>query len=370
MPVQFGFIFGTLFSLSGARSLCGEPHLCRLRLPRRGLNAAFALFAEGLASGIALRCAGQPEPRGRLSAGMKLVVSWVPRASGSGLAQLVGMFTLGAALPHGIRLLGGDFGWQATILVSSLLALLAAAMIHLLGDGPHLKRRHDAPPAAARLGADGLLDSRVQGLGLRLFRASVGLYVLDPGADPRSAGRSRRIARQCRRTLLRDRGDRRARLFAGGTLSHRIGSARWLRWRWRYRRCAACSIHAIVVGGAPRWCLQCCCWVFRWWLPFAHFFRALGARLSARNRGQRWPSRMPSASPSPWCRLPGERGWWRLGCLDRLAVAARTAARTGRAVTAVAKAGARMSPGQELCGHQRHPMRAGRLSARFRARQA
>ena len=55
------------------------------------------------------------------------------------------MLTLGAALPHGIRLLGGDFGWQATILVSSLLALLAAAMIHLLGDGPHLKRRHDAP---------------------------------------------------------------------------------------------------------------------------------------------------------------------------------------------------------------------------------
>jgi predicted MFS family arabinose efflux permease len=32
------------------------------------------------------------------------------------------------------------------ILVSSVLALLAAAMIFKLGDGPHLKRRHDAPP--------------------------------------------------------------------------------------------------------------------------------------------------------------------------------------------------------------------------------
>ncbi|MGB4912769.1 MAG: MFS transporter, partial [Candidatus Dechloromonas phosphoritropha] len=38
------------------------------------------------------------------------------------------------------------WSWQATILVSSALALIAAAMILHLGDGPHLKRRHDAPP--------------------------------------------------------------------------------------------------------------------------------------------------------------------------------------------------------------------------------
>ncbi|MDX9706995.1 MAG: MFS transporter, partial [Azospira sp.] len=78
--------------------------------------------------------------------GMKLVVSWVPERAGAALAQLVGMLTLGTALPHGIRLAGTGWSWSATILVSSGLALLAAALILRLGDGPHLKRRHDAPP--------------------------------------------------------------------------------------------------------------------------------------------------------------------------------------------------------------------------------
>jgi predicted MFS family arabinose efflux permease len=81
---------------------------------------------------------------------MKLVVSWVPERAGTALAQLVGMLTLGTALPHGIRLAGGGWSWSATILVSSGLALIAAAMILHLGDGPHLKRRHGAP--ALRLG--------------------------------------------------------------------------------------------------------------------------------------------------------------------------------------------------------------------------
>ena len=56
------------------------------------------------------------------------------------------MLTLGTALPHGIRLAGAGWSWQMTILVSSGLALLAALLIHQLGDGPHLRRRHDAPP--------------------------------------------------------------------------------------------------------------------------------------------------------------------------------------------------------------------------------
>jgi predicted MFS family arabinose efflux permease len=95
---------------------------------------------------------------------MKLVVSWVPERAGAALAQLVGMLTLGTALPHGIRLAGAGWSWQATILVSSALALIAAALIFRLGDGPHLKRRHDAPPL--RLGRVFYAFSR------REFRAS------------------------------------------------------------------------------------------------------------------------------------------------------------------------------------------------------
>jgi predicted MFS family arabinose efflux permease len=74
---------------------------------------------------------------------MKLVVGWVPQRAGAALSFLVGMLTLGTALPHGVRLLGTGASWHTAIGVSSALALLAAAMILWLGDGPHLKRHTD-----------------------------------------------------------------------------------------------------------------------------------------------------------------------------------------------------------------------------------
>jgi MFS family permease len=78
--------------------------------------------------------------------GMKLIVTWVPERAGAALAWLVGMLTLGTALPHGVRWVGAGLPWQWAIGVSSVLAMLAAVLIIRLGDGPHLKRRHDAPP--------------------------------------------------------------------------------------------------------------------------------------------------------------------------------------------------------------------------------
>jgi predicted MFS family arabinose efflux permease len=79
---------------------------------------------------------------------MKLVVSWAPQQAGAALAWLVGMLTLGTALPQGVRVLGAHLPWQMVLLVSSLLALMAAAMVMWLGDGPHLKLRDPSSPAA------------------------------------------------------------------------------------------------------------------------------------------------------------------------------------------------------------------------------
>ncbi|MGB8241570.1 MAG: MFS transporter [Azonexus sp.] len=146
--VQLGFILGTLsFAVSGLADRFAASRIFAVCALLGALcNAAFALFASDLASGIPLRFAVGLCLAGVYPLGMKLVVSWVPERAGAALAQLVGMLTLGTALPHGIRLAGAGWSWQATILVSSVLALVAAAMIFGLGDGPHLKRRHDAPP--------------------------------------------------------------------------------------------------------------------------------------------------------------------------------------------------------------------------------
>lgn len=146
--VQLGFILGTLvFAISGLADRFAASRIFAVCAIGGGLcNGAFALLADGMASAVPLRFAVGFCLAGVYPLGMKLVVSWVPERAGAALAQLVGMLTLGTALPHGIRLAGAGWSWQATILVSSGLALLAAALIFRLGDGPHLKRRHGAPP--------------------------------------------------------------------------------------------------------------------------------------------------------------------------------------------------------------------------------
>ena len=146
--VQLGFILGTLvFALSGLADRFAASRIFAVCALLGALfNAAFALFADGMASAVPLRFAVGLCLAGVYPLGMKLVVSWVPHGAGAALAYLVGMLTLGTALPHGVRLAGAGASWQATILVSSALALLAAVIIGRLGDGPHLVRRAGAAP--------------------------------------------------------------------------------------------------------------------------------------------------------------------------------------------------------------------------------
>lgn len=146
--VQAGFILGTMtFALSGLADRYPASRIFALCALLGALsNGAFALFADGMAAGVPLRFVVGLCLAGVYPLGMKLVVSWVPQRAGAALSQLVGMLTLGTALPHGVRLAGSGWSWHTTMGVSSGLALLAAAMILWLGDGPHLKRHHHAPP--------------------------------------------------------------------------------------------------------------------------------------------------------------------------------------------------------------------------------
>ncbi len=146
--VQLGFIAGTLgFSLSGLADRYPASRIFALcALLGAAANAAFALLADGMAAALAFRFAVGLALAGVYPLGMKLVVGWVPAQAGAALAWLVGMLTLGTALPHGVRVLDTGWGWQATVLVSSGLAVLAAALVARLGDGPHLVRKPGAPP--------------------------------------------------------------------------------------------------------------------------------------------------------------------------------------------------------------------------------
>ncbi len=167
--VQLGFILGTLvFALSGLADRFPASRIFSVcALFGAAFNACFAWLATGIASGAVFRFAVGICLAGIYPIGMKLIVSWVPERTGSALAYLVGMLTLGTALPHALRLIGAAWKWQYVIGTSSALAALAALLIYLLGDGPHLAlRKHmSGVRMGGVLGAFGSRDFRAAALG-------------------------------------------------------------------------------------------------------------------------------------------------------------------------------------------------------------
>jgi len=141
--VQLGFILGTMsFALSGlADGFPASKIFVVSACSGAWFNACFAFFSHGLASAAVFRFLVGVCLAGIYPIGMKLVVSWEPKRRGAALAYLVGMLTLGTALPQGIRFIGAQWNWQAVILTSSGLAIVGALLIFSLGDGPQLTIR-------------------------------------------------------------------------------------------------------------------------------------------------------------------------------------------------------------------------------------
>ncbi len=148
--VQVGFIAGTLiFAFSGlADRFPASRIFATCSVVGAVFNGLFAVSSTGLESALWFRFVVGLALAGIYPLGMKLVVSWSPESAGRSLGLLVGMLTLGTALPHGIRMAGATFSWQLVILSSSVLALIGAAMVGLLGDGPHLRARGKQSPHA------------------------------------------------------------------------------------------------------------------------------------------------------------------------------------------------------------------------------
>ena len=149
---QVGFIVGTLLvSTTGLADRFAASRICALScLAGAFCNAMFALSASGFEQGLWWRFLVGMTLAGIYPLGMKLIISWSPRNTGSTLGLLVAMLILGSALPHGVRAAGFGWDWESVVLTSSLLALVAAGMVFGLGDGPNLP---PARPGPMRLGS-------------------------------------------------------------------------------------------------------------------------------------------------------------------------------------------------------------------------
>lgn len=167
IAVQAGFISGTL--VIATTGLADRIRASRLfaaaALAGALVNGAFILTAHHLAFGAALRFLTGLCLAGIYPLGMKLVVSWTPRQAGAALGWLVGMLTLGTASPHLLRGLTLDLPWQWPLLLSSLLAVIAAALIFTLGTGAHLPQKPPSGPPWAAANAFRQRDFRAAALG-------------------------------------------------------------------------------------------------------------------------------------------------------------------------------------------------------------
>jgi MFS family permease len=129
VAVQAGFITGSI-----AAALLNLPD----RLESRRLIAGAAIAAAaanallvpagGLAAAIPLRFLVGVALAGVYAPGVRLVATHYVRGRGVATGVVVGALTLGSATPHLVRGLG-NVPWQATILTTSVLALLAALVI-------------------------------------------------------------------------------------------------------------------------------------------------------------------------------------------------------------------------------------------------
>lgn len=162
--VQAGFVAGTFFA--GLTGLADRFRASRILLASALLgavaNAAF-IADIGFGTALVLRFVVGAALAGIYPLGMKLAMSWTERDTGTTLALLVGMLTLGTALPHGISALSTSLPWQTVVLWSSALAVVGGLMMLALGDGPHLRGRSSTP---LQMGA------ALRALRSRQFRAS------------------------------------------------------------------------------------------------------------------------------------------------------------------------------------------------------
>jgi MFS family permease len=135
---QLGFIAGTLaFAATGLADRFGASRIFAVScVLGAAANAALALPGVDYAAAWLLRFAVGLCLAGIYPLGMKMIVQWVGAKPAAALGWLVGMLTLGTAMPHALRASGASWPWEAVVVASSGLALVGAVLVAFLGDGP------------------------------------------------------------------------------------------------------------------------------------------------------------------------------------------------------------------------------------------
>ncbi|MCU1283800.1 MAG: transporter [Acidobacteriales bacterium] len=143
LAVQLGFVVGALllatFNIS---DVFHAPRVLAVSAVAGALfNAGFAFTADhNIALAIILRFLTGATLAGTYPTGMKILAGWFRQGRGLALGILVGALAIGSALPHGVNAVKGigAESWRLVVLSSSVLALIAAALVaFFVNEGPY-----------------------------------------------------------------------------------------------------------------------------------------------------------------------------------------------------------------------------------------
>lgn len=150
--VQAGFVVGALLSAVLGLADRFDPRRVFLiaAIGAALANSLLLVFPLGGLGHILLRFVTGVCLAGVYPVGMKLAVGWGQRDRGLLVGLLVGALTLGSAAPHLLSWLGGA-AWRATVVTTSILAVLGGMSILAAKLGPYHVRAASFDPSAIKL---------------------------------------------------------------------------------------------------------------------------------------------------------------------------------------------------------------------------
>ncbi len=147
--VQLGFVAGALLSaVTNLPDRVDPPRLMGLgALVASGATLATALLVDGPVAAVVLRVVTGMALALVYPVGMKVVVSWFADRRGLAVSVMVGSLALGSIFP---QLISGtlDSAWRTALVVSALLALVAAVLQRWIRVGPLVARSEGFRPRA------------------------------------------------------------------------------------------------------------------------------------------------------------------------------------------------------------------------------
>lgn len=140
--VQVGFIIGAIcFAFLGLADRYNPRKIFAIAcIFGAVINSLFTL-STGMVVGLSLRFLTGITMAGVYPTAVKLLSTWFQDRRGFGIGILIAALTLGSSLPHLFNLFIPNVSWKILMLVSSLLALVAAGIMHWgLPDAPESKK--------------------------------------------------------------------------------------------------------------------------------------------------------------------------------------------------------------------------------------